>query len=238
MEVRAEEVAAAVGELAEVLAERGEALDLAYRLVGHCARLLSASAVGLLVEDARGDLRLLAASSGEARVVELFQLQNDEGPCLDCYRTGSPAAAVDAATLQRTWPRFSVGAASQGIVAVHAVPVQVGGRTIGALNLFRDHEGPFSSVETDVAHAMASFVAVGIGQLEASAQGERLREQLQEALDSRVVLEQAKGVLAERHRIHPDEAFAQLRARARTERRRLREVASEVVAPLSRARGA
>ncbi|WP_432543093.1 GAF and ANTAR domain-containing protein [Kineococcus sp. SYSU DK002] len=232
MEVRAEAVAAAVGDVAQVLAERGEPLELAHRLVQHCARLLSASAAGFLVEDASGRLGLLAASSGPARVVELFQLQNEEGPCLECYRTGAPVAAVDARDLARRWPRFARAAAAQGIVAVHTVPVRHGGRTIGAMNLFRDHEGPFSGVETDVAHAMASFGAVGIGQLEAGARGERLRDQLQEALDSRVVLEQAKGVLAERHRVHPDAAFEQLRARARAERRRLRDVASEVVAAL------
>lgn len=232
MQVRADAVAAAVDDVAQVLAERGDPLDLAHRLVQHCADLLSASAVGLLVEDSAGRLGLLAASSGEARVVELFQLQNDEGPCLDCYRTGTPTASPDAEDLRRRWPAFAAEAAEQGIVAVHTVPIRTNGRTIGALNLFRDHPGRFSTVETDVAHAMASFGAVSIGQLVSSAEGDRLRDQLQEALDSRVVLEQAKGVLAERHRIHPDEAFAQLRARARGQRRRLRDVAAEVVAGL------
>nr|WP_281373241.1 GAF and ANTAR domain-containing protein [Kineococcus aurantiacus] len=205
---------------------------MAHRLVHHTADLVSASAVGFLVEDAAGRLSLLAASSSEAVVVELFQLQNDEGPCLDCYRDATPTAASTAAELTARWPRFAAKAISQGIVSVHTLPVQVLGRTVGALNLFRDREGPFSAVETDVAHAMASFGAVGIGQLVAGAEGDRLRDQLQEALDSRVVLEQAKGVLAERHRVHPDDAFTQLRTRARAQRRRLRDVASEVVAQL------
>ncbi|PRY14451.1 GAF and ANTAR domain-containing protein [Kineococcus rhizosphaerae] len=235
-DVRADEVAAAVADVAAVLAERGEPLDLAHRLVHHTAHLLSASAVGLLVEDSSGRLELLAASSSEALVVELFQLQDDEGPCLDCYRTGAPTAETTAADMAQRWPRFAAKAREQGIVAVHTVPVQVQGRTIGALNLFRDHEGPFSTVETDVAHAMASFGGIGIGQLIASAEGERLRDQLQEALDSRVVLEQAKGVLAERHRIGPEEAFGQLRMQARGQRRRLRDVAADVVADLDRVR--
>ncbi len=225
-------MAAAVADVARVLAERGEPLDLAHRLVRHCARVLTASAVGLLVEDSRGALQLLAATSDEVRTVELFQLQEEEGPCLDCYRTGAPTASPDAEDLRRRWPRFAELAAAAGIVAVHTVPVHLAGRTIGALNLFRDREGAFSTAEADVAHAMAGFGAVGISQLLQSAEGDRVREQLQEALDSRVVLEQAKGVLAERHRIHPDDAFDRLRAQARAERRRLRDVALEVVGTL------
>jgi transcriptional regulator with GAF, ATPase, and Fis domain len=230
VEVRADAVAAAVDDVAQVLAERGDPLDLAHRLVRHCATLLSASAVGLLVEDAAGRLGLLAATPDEARAVELVQLRTDEGPCLDCYRSGVATSSPDAADMRRRWPAFAAAAAAEGIVAVHTVPVRVSGRTVGALNLFREREGAFGAVETDVARAMASFGAVGIGQLEQSARGERLREQLQEALDSRVVLEQAKGVLAERHGLHPDEAFQRLRAEARAERRRLRDVAGEVVA--------
>ncbi len=229
VEVRAEAVAAAVDDVAQVLAERGDPLDLAHRVVQHCATLLSASAVGFLVEDGTGRLGLLAASSSEARVVELLQLETEEGPCLDCHRSGTPVVSPDAADLAHRWPVWSRAASEHGIVSVHAVPVQLRGRTIGALNLFRDHEGPYSTVETDVAHAMASFAAVGISQLEASAQGEQLRDQLQAALESRVVLEQAKGVLAERHRIHPDEAFGLLRTQARSGRRRLLDVATEVV---------
>ncbi|WP_432542939.1 GAF and ANTAR domain-containing protein [Kineococcus sp. SYSU DK002] len=227
-------MAAAVNDIAQVLADHGEPLDLAHRLVGHCAELLSASAVALLVEDQHRELQLLAATPGEVAVVELLQLRTGRGPCLDAYRTGSVVSVPTAAELAARWPAFARRAAAHGIVAVHAVPVHSAGRTVGALNLFRDHEGPCSRVESDVAHAMASFGAVGITQLEHVAEGVRVQAQLQEALDSRVVLEQAKGALAQRYRVHPDDAFQRLRTRARAERRRLRDVAQEVVDELAR----
>ncbi|MEZ0491472.1 GAF and ANTAR domain-containing protein [Kineococcus sp. TBRC 1896] len=234
MDVRADAVAAAVNDIAAVLAEHGEPLDLAHRLVRHCAELLSASAVGLLVEDSRRELQLLAATPSQTREVELLQLQLEQGPCLDAYRTGTVLSVASAADLAARWPEFGRRAAALGIRAVHTVPVHSGGRTIGALNLFRDHEGAYSRVESDVARAMASFGAVGITQLEHVAEGARVQAQLQEALDSRIVLEQAKGALAQRFRVHPDAAFQRLRARARTERRRLRDVAQEVVDELVR----
>lgn len=234
MDVRAHDVAAAVNDIAAVLADHGEPLDLAHRLVRHCAHLLSASAVGLLVEDSHRELQLLAATPSETRAVELLQLELGQGPCLEAYTTSSVVSVATAADLRRRWPDFARRAGELGIVAVHTVPVHSGGRTIGALNLFRDHEGPYSAVESDVAHAMASFGAVGITQLEHVAEGARVQAQLQEALDSRIVLEQAKGALAQRYRTHPDDAFQRLRARARAERRRLRDVAQEVVDELVR----
>jgi GAF domain-containing protein len=234
VDVRADAVAAAVNDIAAVLADHGEPLDLAHRLVAHCAELLSASAVGLLVEDSERKLQLLAATPTETRMVELLQLQLEQGPCIDAYRTGSVVSVETAAGLRARWPDFAARAAEQGVVAVHTVPVHAGGRTIGSLNLFRDHEGPYSAVESNVAHAMASFGAVGITQLEHVAEGVRVQAQLQEALDSRIVLEQAKGALAQRYRVHPDDAFQRLRAQARTQRRRLRDVAQEVVDELVR----
>ncbi|MFD0484470.1 GAF and ANTAR domain-containing protein [Kineococcus sp. GCM10028916] len=238
MDVRADAVAAAVNDIAQVLADHGEALDLAHRLVHHCARLLSASSVGLMVEDNAGRLQLLAATSDDAHGVELVQLQTGQGPCLDAYRTGQVVSVPTSAELGARWPEFARSARAAGVTAIHSVPVESGGRTMGALNLFRDHEGPYSPVEFDVAHAMASFGAIGILQLEHVAEGARVRAQLQEALDSRIVLEQAKGALAERYRCHPDEAFQRLRARARAERRRLRDVAQEIVDDLDPVDGA
>ncbi|PRY13590.1 GAF domain-containing protein [Kineococcus rhizosphaerae] len=234
MDVRADAVAAAVNDIAQVLAEHGDPLDLAHRLVRHCADLLSASAVGLLVEDSDKDLQLLACTSSEVSVIELFQVRTQQGPCIEAYRTGSVVSVATAAELAATWPEFARQAAGVGVVAVHTVPVHSDGRTIGALNLFRDHEGAYSAVESDVAHAMASFGAVGITQLEHVAEGARVQAQLQEALDSRIVLEQAKGALAQRYRVHPDDAFRRLRAQARAERRRLRDVAQEIVDELDR----
>jgi len=227
-------VAAAMDDVAQVLAAHGEPLDLADRLVRHCAELLRADAVGLVVEDGDGGLGLLACTSAQARAVELFQLTAQEGPCVECWRTGVPGESPDAEDMRRRWPAFARTAAEQGINAVHTVPLRTPERTIGALNLFRREPGPLSAAEADVARAMASFGAVGLTQLEHVAEGRRVQAQLQEALASRIVLEQAKGVLAERHRIDPDSAFDRLRLQARHDRRKLRDVAQEVLDELSR----
>nr|WP_276611981.1 GAF and ANTAR domain-containing protein [Kineococcus vitellinus] len=219
------------------MAEHGEPLDLAHRLVRHCAHLLSASAAALLVEGADGSPEVLAATDGRARVLELFQLRDEQGPCLDGFRSGRPTTSPDLADLRRRWPRFAEQAERAGVVAAHSFPLVVGERTIGTLNVFRDAPGALTRVEADVARSLAAFGAVGITQLQDVAAGRRLQEQLQEALDSRVVIEQAKGVLAERHGVPPDEAFARLRALARGRRRRLREVAQEVVDEVAAAGG-
>jgi len=230
----AEAVAAAMDDVAQVLADHGDPLDLADRLVRHCAGLLGADAVGLVVEDGEGGFGLLASTSAEAREIELFQLAAHEGPCVECCRTGVPGASPDAADMSRRWPAFARTAAEQGISAVHTVPLNTPGRTIGALNLFLRRPGYLDPAQADVARAMASFGAVGLTQLEHAAEGRRVQAQLQEALASRIVLEQAKGVLAERHRVTPDGAFDELRRQARRQRRKLREVAQEVLDELSR----
>ncbi|WP_432484432.1 GAF and ANTAR domain-containing protein [Kineococcus esterisolvens] len=229
MPVQVQAVAAAVNEVAGLLAAHDEPLELADGLVHRCGELLGAGAVGVLVEDARQRLQLLASTSGTAEELELFQLEADEGPCRDSHRTGAHVECADAADLARRWPGLAPVAARRGVVALHAEPLVVAGRTIGALGVFREHEGALDAVERDVLRAMASLGAVGITQLERVAAGLRVQEQLQRALDSRVVLEQAKGVLAERHGISPEEAFTRLRATARTARRRLHDVAREVV---------
>nr|WP_240895547.1 ANTAR domain-containing protein [Kineococcus siccus] len=216
-------------DVAQVLAAHGEPLDLADRLVRHCRQLLGADAVGLVVDDGTGSLGLLACTSDEARSVELVQLTTQQGPCVECFRTASPGASPDPEDMRRRWPDFARTAVAQGISAVHTVPLTTPERTIGALNLFLHRPGLLSTAQADVVRALASFGAVGLSQLEHVAQGRRVQAQLQEALASRVVLEQAKGVLAERHRVHPDHAFDQLRKRARSSRRPLREVAQEVL---------
>jgi transcriptional regulator with GAF, ATPase, and Fis domain len=227
-------VAAAVDDVAQVLAAHGEPLDLADRLVRHCARLLGAEAVGLVVEDGEGGFGLLACTSAEARTVELFQLTSRQGPCVECCLTGVPRASPDPGDMRRRWPDFARTAEDHGVHAVHTVPLSTPQRTIGALNLFLARPGYLSSAQADVARAMASFGAVGLSQLEHVAQGRRVQAQLQEALESRIVLEQAKGVLAERHGTDPERAFDQLRLRARHDRRKLREVAQEVLDDLGR----
>ncbi|WP_432570764.1 GAF and ANTAR domain-containing protein [Kineococcus sp. SYSU DK005] len=229
MPVAVRAVAAAVDEVAGLLAGRGGPLDLADGLVRHCGELLGAGAVGVLVEDSHGRLRLLASTSGAAAELELLQLEDDEGPCRDCHRAGEPVGCADPAELRRRWPGLAPAAQRHGVLSLHAEPLAAGGRTFGAVGVFLDREGGLDEVERAVVRALASLGAVGLTQLERVAAGQRVQEQLQRALDSRVVLEQAKGVLAERHGVPPEVAFERLRATARTGRRRLHDVAREVV---------
>ncbi|WP_432496143.1 GAF and ANTAR domain-containing protein [Kineococcus gypseus] len=229
MSVGVRGVAAAVDEVAALLAQHGDPLELADGLVRRCAQLLGAEAVGLLVEDSGRRLQLLAGSSGTAQELELFQLGSEEGPCVECHAGAVPVSCAGPQEMARRWPGLALVAAPLGVLSVHAEPLVVAGRSIGALGVFREREGALDEVEAAVVRAMAALGAVGFTQLERVAAGRRVQEQLQRALDSRVVLEQAKGVLAERHRVSPDEAFERLRAAARTGRRPLHDVAREVV---------
>ncbi len=215
--------------LADTLVAGFDVIDLLHRLTEVCVKLLRVDAAGLLLSDQRSGLQMMASSSESSRLLELFQLQNDEGPCLDCYRTGLPVAAIDMAAATRRWPRFAAQAQTEGFGAVHAIPLRLRAETIGALNLFRERPGELPAGDLQVAQALADVATIGILQERAVHRGEMLAEQLQAALNSRVIIEQAKGVLAERGQLGMDQAFTRLRRHARTHNRRLSDVARAVV---------
>jgi transcriptional regulator with GAF, ATPase, and Fis domain len=216
-------------ELADNLIDDFDALELLTVLVERTVEVLGVAASGLLLADGQDQMRLTASSAESARLLELYQIQNDEGPCLECYRTGSPVSIGSMEQASSRWPRFAEAASSLGFVGVLALPLRLRGHVIGALNLF-DANGVLSDPKAhQVAQAMADVATIAILQERLGRQQDVLNEQLQSALTSRVVIEQAKGVLAARLDIGMEEAFERLRKRSRDHRRRLVEVAEEVV---------
>lgn len=215
--------------LADTLVAGYDVIDLLHRLTEVSVELLDVDAAGLLLSDQRNNLHMMASSSESSRLLELFQLQNHEGPCLDCYRTGSPVAALDLADAAGRWPRFAAHAQLEGFHSVHALPMRLRTETIGALNLFGNRPGELPAADLRVGQALADVATIGILQERAVHRGEVLAEQLQAALNSRVIIEQAKGVLAERGDVDMHQAFNRLRQHARTHNSRLSDVARAVV---------
>jgi GAF domain-containing protein len=215
--------------LADTLVADYDVVDLLDRLVQSCVQLLDISAAGLLLVDQRGNLAVVASSSEETRLLEIFQLQNDEGPCLDCVRNGTviTSGALDAES--ERWPGFVPEAVTAGFRAVTAVPLRLRDETIGGLNMFGSRAQPLSSDDLRVAQALADVATIGILQQRSVHRTSLLAEQLQFALNSRVVIEQAKGVLAERNNTTMEAAFETLRAHARNHNLKLGVVALGVV---------
>jgi transcriptional regulator with GAF, ATPase, and Fis domain len=210
--------------LADTLVTDYDVIDVLHQLTVECVELLRVDAAGLLLSDQRGTLQMAAASTERARVVELFQLQSDEGPCLDCFRTSQPIAAPDLRGMTE-WPRFIAHTLDTGYRSVHAVPMRLRTETIGALNLFGIEPRALGPNELRIAQALADVATIGILQERAIRRREVLAEQLQVALNSRVIIEQAKGVLAERGQLEMDRAFEVLRGYARSTQQRLSDVA-------------
>src|SRR5450756_145310 len=215
-------------ELTDTLVADFDVIDFLHMLTGRSAALLDVSAVGLLLADPRGELRVVAASSEAARVLELFQLQSDQGPCLDCFRTGQPVTSADL-TADPRWPHFAEAAARAGFASVQALPMRLRNQVIGALNLFRATPGPFDPASVRVGQALADVATIGLLHERSMRHSDILNEQLQTALNSRVAIEQAKGKLAERLGIDTDQAFGVLRDYARSRNLRLSDVARDFV---------
>jgi GAF domain-containing protein len=218
-------------ELADTLVAGYDLMEFLQTLTDRCVELLEVDAAGLLLADSRGALRLVAASTEQARVVELFQIQNDEGPCLDCYRTGQPVIVSDIrdGRAAARWPRFAAAAQEMGYAGVHAIPMRLREQVIGTLNLFRTEPDGLDPAVVVAATALVDVATIGILQERAVRQQEVVAGQLQLALNSRVLIEQAKGILAERLRVTPDEAFVLLRRYARDHNHRLTELSGDVI---------
>jgi transcriptional regulator with GAF, ATPase, and Fis domain len=185
-------------------------------------------AAGLMLADQRGQLRATAASTENARLLELFELQTDTGPCVDCFRTGSAVVNVDLLANEERWPRFAEAARAAGFIAVHALPLRLRTTVIGALNLFCARPGVLSRADVRTSQALADVATIGILAQRSAHQAELLAAQLQRALTSRVIIEQAKGILAERRQITVDQAFVLLRNHARADHLPLSELARDV----------
>ena len=222
-------VARTLIELADTLVDDFDVVELLTRLVDRCVEVLGVSAAGLMLLAPEGDLRLAASSSEAMRVVELFELQSQEGPCLDCYRTGEPVVNQDLAIVNGRWPNFAPVALEAGFRSVHALPLRLRGQVIGAVNLFRTDEGAMHAVDILAGQALADMATITILQHRAAVESQVLNEQLNFALNSRVLIEQAKGVLTERAGIDMEQAFTRLRNHARNHNLRLVDVAQQVI---------
>jgi transcriptional regulator with GAF, ATPase, and Fis domain len=217
-------------ELADSLVDRFDIVDLLTLLAERSVEIFDVDAAGLLMSDSRGELRLMAATSETIELVELMQLQADQGPCLDCFRGGAPVLVADLGRSAERWPRFVPEAMTAGFSAVHALPLRLRGKVLGALNLFRTTPGGLDQADATAAQALADVATVALLQHRAVSEAQTLAEQLQDALNSRVAIEQAKGVLAAQSDLGMDEAFLQLRGYARAHQRLLTRVAEDVVA--------
>lgn len=227
---RERSVSAAFVSIANSLADGYEPVDLFEGLTQGCAHVLDIASAGLLLADAGGVLHVMAASSDATRDLEAFQLQREEGPCLDCYRAGRPVLVENLQNELARWPVFVPAATAAGFVSVHAVPMRLRETVLGTLGLFHTEPGALSADDLDLAQALAHVASVALVAERALSDSTAINEQLQTALRSRVVLEQAKGVLAERGQLDMGEAFAALRRYARDHNIKLTDVARRVVA--------
>jgi transcriptional regulator with GAF, ATPase, and Fis domain len=214
--------------LADTLVADFDVVDVLDQLVQACVDPLGSTAAGLLLDDQRGHLTVMASSAESSRLVELFQVQNEQGPCLDCYRTGQPVTVPDLTAAIDRWPLFAPVAIEQGFHSVHALPLRLRNDTIGALNLFHSASTPLDDDDRRIAQALADTATIGILQQRALSAGNILSEQLQSALNSRIAIEQAKGVLAATGDVDMDRAFELLRRHARNNNLRISDLARQV----------
>jgi len=216
-------------EMADTLVADFDLIDFLHLLTERCVQVLDISATGLLLTDQRGALRVTAASTEQTRLLELFQLQVDEGPCLDCFHTGEPVIVSDLTTTADRWPQFTPAALDTGFRTVAALPMQLRGEIIGALNLFDPRPGAVTAEMQRLGQALADIATIGILQERAIRTRDILTQQLETALHSRIIIEQAKGVLAEREGLDTGQAFERLRAASRAHNRRIVDLAQVIV---------
>ena len=226
---REELLARTLVELADTLVDDFDVVELLVLLVERSVELLDAAAAGLVLTDEQGRLRLMASTSHAIEVVELFEVQHDQGPCFDCWRSGEPVVAPDLSRAQERWPAFVPIAVDAGFRGGHAFPVRLRTRILGALNLFRSEPGALSAADAAAGRALADVAAISLCQVRAIRDAQLVTDQLQHALQSRIAIEQAKGMLAERAGLAMDEAFSHLRGYARSSHRLLLDVAEDVV---------
>ena len=217
-------------ELADTLVGEFDLNEFLHTLIERTVALVDADAGGIMLADQRGRLEVMAASTQATRLVELFELQHDEGPCLDAFRSGRAVSQIDPAAMRAAWPSFTPRLAQAGFTSAQAIPLRLRNDVIGALNVFRVAPEGLSDGELKLARALADVATVGIIQQRVISARDMLAHQLQEALDSRVLIEQAKGVLAERSGIGVDEAFVLMRSHARRSGAQLRQVVQAVLA--------
>ena len=226
---READVVRSLVEMADTLVDDFDIIDLLTGLADRCVQLLEVSAAGVMLASPTGSLALVASSSEAMRLLELFELQAQEGPCLDAFRTGEPVEHENLQARAGRWPLFSEAALQAGFQSALALPLRLREVTLGALNLLSVSRTPMAEADVIVARGFADLAALSIAQHRVTAEAQRLNEQLSGALTSRVVIEQAKGVISERAGVDLSEAFSRLRAHARNNNQRLTDVAHAAI---------
>lgn len=211
------------------LSDDYDVADVLDRLMAACVELLGVSAAGMLLDDQAGGLAVMAASDDDARLLDLFQVQHDEGPCLEAARTAGPVVSADLRREHARWPVFAPAGLAAGFRAVTAVPLRLHGRTLGSLGLFQESPGLLAEQDQRLAQAFGDVATIGILQQRALQESAVLAEQLTAALTSRVLIEQAKGVLSARHDVSMADAFVLLRRHARDRNLKLTSAAAAVI---------
>jgi GAF domain-containing protein len=215
--------------LADTLVDDYDIIDFMQTLAERCVELLDVSAAGIMLADSKGKLRHAACSSEQMRLVEFFELQVEEGPCFDAYRDGAPVLSDSPEDAETRWPRFAPHARESGFVTVSAVPLRLRAEVIGALNLFSSRPGALNADDVGVAQAMADIATIGILQARVIEDRNVFSSQLELALESRVAIEQAKGIVAEHNQISVDTAFELIRRYTRDHNRLLSETARQLI---------
>ncbi|MFP5345588.1 MAG: GAF and ANTAR domain-containing protein [Actinomycetes bacterium] len=229
MEIDSERFAEAIVVLADTLVDQFDVVDLLHELTTRCAELVGADAAGLVLADTDGVLRFVASTTVQATFVELLQLHQDEGPAIDCYSSGRQVEEADLLTAEQRWPSFFRKAVEAGFRSVNALPLRLHGDALGALNLFCRRPGGITAEHVRLAQALADLATVSMVQARRAQEQEEVAAQLQHALDSRVAIERATGLVAGRTGRDIDDAFSLLRASARRARRPLSEMSRDIV---------
>lgn len=216
-------------ELADTLVEDFDVVELLYTLTERVVEMSIASEAGILLADEAGALQFMAASEERTHLLELFQVQNHEGPCHDCFVTGRPVGIADLEDARERWPLFAPKALSVGFRSVQAVPLRLRGDVLGALNLFRNDPGGIGEEDQLVVQAMGDIATIGLLQQREAHRAATVTNQLQHALHSRISIEQAKGVISEQSGGSIDASFALLRAYSRRHNHKLSDLARAVV---------
>lgn len=218
----------ALVEVADTLGDTFDLTDYLHLVADRCVRLLGVSAVGILLRDEHGERQAAAATQERARLLDEFAVQSGQGPGIDCFRTGQPVSVADVSAT-REWPRFAAATTMTGFASVHVLPLRLRDQVIGTLSLFGDDPGSLDENTRRTGQALADVATIGLLQHRAIHDREVLAGQLRTALDSRIAIEQAKGILAERLQMSVADAFALLRSSARRHNRRLSDIARAVV---------
>jgi GAF domain-containing protein len=216
--------------MADTLTADYDVVDLLHTLVVECTVIVAATAGGLLLADQRGQLQLLASTDESAELVEVMQLAAGAGPCVDCFTSGISVSVPNIAASGGRWPDFEGSALGQGFQSVHATPMKLRGEVIGTLNLFNVAPGAFTPRDAAVVQALADVATIGILQQRIATESHIVAEQLQRALDSRVLIEQAKGAMSQALGLTMDEAFGAIRNYARNHNMTMHAVATAITA--------